>query len=226
MSFSKAPAIINPVFNSSDYIIANSSSTTSSSTSSDLLSLNNNFLGVNTFQSLPICTQVPITSAQIVNKSYVDTNFSGLSSNNTFTGVNNFQKINEVVSVTTGTASPFTCNYSLGNIFYIPTNYIPSSNFQVIITNIPTDTSRSYTISIMYYQATTTSFCNTARVLNTSSVYLLGSASTFSSPLFNCGSPIVPQSPCLIVQNFIISSVANSTPTFSRYVCSSVSSFY
>ena len=71
MSFSKAPAIINPVFNSSDYIIANSSSTTSSSTSSDLLSLNNNFLGVNTFQSLPICTQVPTTSAQIVNKSYV-----------------------------------------------------------------------------------------------------------------------------------------------------------
>ena len=267
MSFSKAPAIINPVFNSSDYIIANSSSTTSSSTSSDLLSLNNNWIGVNTFQSLPICTQVPTTSAQIVNKSYVDTNFPGLSSNNTFTGsnifgsipicsiapttsthltnknyvdtnfsglastntftgVNNFQKINEVVSVTTGTASPFTCNYSLGNIFYIPTNYIPASNFQVIITNIPTDTSRSYTISIMYYQATTTSFCNTARVLNTSSVYLLGSASTFSSPLFNGGSPIVPQSPCLIVQNFIISSVANSTPTFSRYVCSSVSSFY
>ena len=189
MSFSKAPAIINPVFNSSDYIIANSSSTTSSSTSSDLLSLNNNWIGVNTFQSLPICTQVPTTSAQIVNKSYVDTNFPGLSSNNTFTGtntfnsipvcsvaptfsthianksyvdtnfsglastntftgVNNFQKINEVVSVTTGTASPFTCNYSLGNIFYIPTNYIPASNFQVIITNIPTDTSRSYTRSI------------------------------------------------------------------------------
>ena len=57
MSFSKAPTNQNPVFNSSDYIVANSSSTTS--TSSDLLTLNNNLIGINTFQSLPRCTQVP-----------------------------------------------------------------------------------------------------------------------------------------------------------------------
>jgi hypothetical protein len=266
MSFSKAPAIQNPVFNSNDYIIANSSSTTSS-TSSDLLSLNNNWIGINTFQSLPICTQVPTTSAQIVNKlyvdtnfpglassntftgsnifssvpicavapttsthltnkNYIDTNFSGLASTNTFTGVNNFQKINEVVVVSSGTATPFTCDYSLGNTFYIPTNYIPASNFQVIITNIPTDTSKSYTIRIMYYQASTTYFCNTARVSNTSSVYLLGTVSTFSAPLFDKGTPTLTISPCLIVQSFVISSVATSTLTFSRYVCSSVSSFY
>ena len=268
MSFSKAPTIQNPVFNSSDFIIANSSSTSStSSTSSDLLSLNNNWIGVNTLQNLSICTQVPTTSAQLVNKLYVDSNFSGLASTNTFTGsnifslvpncsvapttsthltnknyidtkfaglantniytgINNFSKINEAVLATTGTATPFTCNYALGNIFYIPTNYIPASNFQVIITNIPTDTSKSYTISIMYYQASTTYFCSTARVLNASSVYLLGTASTYSAPLFNGGTPILTASPCLIIQSFIISSVATSTLTFSRYVCSSVSSFY
>jgi hypothetical protein len=46
----------------------------------------------NTFNSIPVCSVAPTFATHIANKSYVDTNFSGLASTNTFTGVNNFQK--------------------------------------------------------------------------------------------------------------------------------------
>ena len=225
--FSKPPANTSstPVFNSNDYITANSINT-SAATGSDLLTLNNNWIAVNTFQSLPICSQVPTSNAQVVNKLYTDSNFGSLTNANAFYGVNNFAKITESVVVASGTANPFTLNYSTGSIFYIPRNYTLTSNFQLIITNIPTDTSKSYTISVLYYQASTAYICSTARVSNTSAAYLLGTASTYAAPLFNGGIPTLTAFPSLIVQTFIISSIANSTGTYLRYVLSSVSNFY
>jgi len=54
----------------------------------------------------------------------------------------------------------------------------------------------------------------------------LGTASTYAAPLFNGGIPTLTGSPNVIIQTFIISSIANSTGTYLRYVLSSVSNFY
>ena len=116
--FSKPPTNISstPVFNSNDFITANSIDPVAA-TGSDLLKLNNNWIAVNTFQSLPICTQVPTSNAQEVNKLYTDSSFGSLAHANSFAGVNNFQKITESVISTSGTANPFTIDYSAGSIF-------------------------------------------------------------------------------------------------------------
>jgi hypothetical protein len=225
--FSRPPTNIlsTPVFNSNDFITANSIDPVAA-TGSDLLKLNNNLIAVNLFQSLPICTQVPTSNAQVVNKLYTDSNFGSLTNANSFAGVNNFQKITESVVSASGTANPFTIDYSAGNIYFIPRNYNLTTNFQLIITNIPTDTTKSYTVSVIYQQSSTSFICSTARVSNTSGVFLLGTASTYAAPLFNGGIPTLTASPNLIIQTFIISSIANSSGTYLRYVLSSVSNFY
>ena len=135
-------------------------------------------------------------------------------------------QIYESTQATTGTTSPFTCDMALGSTFYIPTDYTFASNFQIIITNVPTDTSKTYTISVIYRQPTTLFYSNTARVSDTASTYLLGTASTYSAPLFNGGVPVLANSPNLIIQSFSILSLATSTNTFSRFITSSVNNHY
>lgn len=135
-------------------------------------------------------------------------------------------QIYEITQATTGTTSPFTCNMALGSTFYIPTDYTFASNFQIIITNVPTDTTKTYTISVIYRQPTTLFYSSTARVSDTASTYLLGTASTYSAPLFNGGVPVLANSPNLIIQSFSIISTATSTNTFSRYITSSVNNHY
>ena len=154
---------------------------------------------------------------------------SGLTSANIFTGTNSFQStvftkglLYEASLSASGSASPFTLNYSLGGIFYIPTASVPSSNFSVIITNIPVDQNNVYTLSLLYYQASTSIYCNTLRVVDTTgTTYILGTSSTYASPL-NCGgTPLLTTSPSLIIQQFTIISISSV-----RRVLSSVGSYY
>ena len=150
-------------------------------------------------------------------------NVSGTS---TFNSVLIAKQIYETTTATTGTTTPFTCNMANGSTFYIPTDYTFASNFQIIITNVPTDTTKTYTISVIYRQPTTLFYSNTARVSDTASTYLLGTSSTYSAPLFNGGLPILSNTPNLVIQSFSIISTATSSSTFTRYVTSSVNNHY
>ncbi len=144
----------------------------------------------------------------------------------TLTGPLICNQIYENTTAITGTTTPFTCNMALGSSFYIPTDYTFASNFQIIITNVPTDTTKTYTISVVYRQPTTLFYINTARVSDTATTYLLGTVSTFSAPLFNGGVPTLANTPNLIIQSFSIISTATSSSTFTRYVTSSVNNHY
>jgi hypothetical protein len=128
----------------------------------------------------------------------------------------------ETIITASGSASPFTLDYSAGGIYFISTAAVPAANFSVIITNIPTDQTKTYTISLIYYQAANKYYASTARVSNTTgTTYLLGTSSTYAAPLFTGGTPVLTTAPCLIVQQFTIISISSV-----RYVTSSVSASY
>lgn len=132
------------------------------------------------------------------------------------------------VSSTTTPWFPYTLDYSLGSIFYIPTNYSTPTNFSIIITNIPTDTTKSYSITLIYYQPINTFYCNSIRCTDTSNTYILGTSTTFGTPLFNGGYPALNNAPNLIMQQFSIVSLytSGSNGITTRYISSSVSNSY
>jgi hypothetical protein len=129
------------------------------------------------------------------------------------------------VSTNSGTTpwSPFTADYSYGSIFYIPRDYVQSANFQVFIKNIPTDTTKTYTLTLVYYQPTALFYASTAKVSDTTGTnFLLGTSTTYAAPLWNGGTPVVSSAPNLIMQQFSIISIPTSALVYSRYVTSSV----
>ena len=138
-----------------------------------------------------------------------------------------FENTLAVVENTTTTPwYPYTLDYSLGSIFYIPTNYATASNFNIIINNIPTDITKSYTLTLIYYQSSNMFYCNGIRCLDTSNSYILGTSSTFGTPLFNGGTPTLANTPNLIIQQFSILSLFTSASVSSRYITTSVSNNY
>jgi hypothetical protein len=124
-----------------------------------------------------------------------------------------------VISVS-GTG-PYTIDYSLGGIFYIPTASVQASDFSIIITNVPTDSTKSYTISCVYYQNSNTYFGSSARISDTSNTYILGSSNTYVAPLFSGGIPEITTAPSMIIQQFNIISIDSV-----RYCISSVGQYY
>jgi hypothetical protein len=148
------------------------------------------------------------------------------SNDNTFNDTLAINSILETAQKIAGTASPFTCDMSLGSTFYIPSDYTFASDFKVIITNVPIDTSKEVSISIIYHQALTSFFISTVKVSDTAGNYLLGTVTTFGSPLFNQGVPTLANSPCLIIQTLSIISLASTTDVFIRKIVSSINSFY
>ena len=122
-------------------------------------------------------------------------------------------------------SSPVTLDFSLGGIFYLPTNLIFTANIPVIITNIPTDNTKTYTVTLIYSQATTLFYSSTCRVSDTTGAYILGSATIFTAPKFN-GPVSIVNSPNIIYQNFNIVSLATTAGVFSRFVVSSVNNNY
>jgi hypothetical protein len=141
-------------------------------------------------------------------------------------------QIEESCLAISGTISPFICNYAVGNVFYIPTTYEPTANYNIIIQNIPTDTTKTYFVTIINRQATGTFYGNGVRVSDTSSSYTFSgasgtnSSSTYCIPYQNGGVPTIVTTPNIIVQQFSIVSVANSSSVFTRYITTSVSQFY
>lgn len=145
--------------------------------------------------------------------------------------IENIQNVYEnAISVEANTSSapfhPYTLDYSKGSVFYIPSNYTTSINFQCIIKNIPTDTSKVYTFTLMYYQPSEKVYCNQMRISDTGANYILGTSSTYGTPLFGNGSPTLLVSPCLIVQQISVISIPTSAGVFSRYVTTSISNNY
>ena len=118
-------------------------------------------------------------------------------------------------------ANAYTLSYGVGGIFYIPTSLNMTANSTLFITNIPTTTTQSYTFTVGYYQTSTRFYINNLRVADTAAAYLLGTMSTFVTPLYNGGTPTLSgTTPCLILQQFTVFSIGSS-----RYIGTSISCF-
>ena len=116
-----------------------------------------------------------------------------------------------------GSASPFTMNYSNSAVFYLPSDYTPASNFTVNITNIPTDTTRTYVLTLLYYQPVNKVYCNSVNVTDSA-----GATIKNGTPLFVGGTPSLSTAPCLVSQQFSVISIATSAGVYTRYVTSTV----
>jgi hypothetical protein len=116
-------------------------------------------------------------------------------------------------------------SYTNSGIFYIAGTNNPTANFSVSIEQIPTDTTKVYTISLVYYQYTAAYYCNAVRASDKNGNYILGTASTYVAPKFNGGTPTFSTSPNLVIQQFTIVSFPDDLNEMTRYVISSVSPF-
>jgi hypothetical protein len=139
------------------------------------------------------------------------------------TGQTNIASVGELFYSSSGTASPFTINFSNGSVFYIPTDYTTglSSNFNIKITNIPLQSaaSRTYTCTVVYKNANKV-YCNNVIIQDTGSNYLCGSAvSTYITPLYSGGSAPTLTSSNIISQTFTILYMLNSSGTLTYTHC-------
>ena len=128
----------------------------------------------------------------------------------------------ETTTTVGGTANTYTLSYSSNGVFYIPVSIAITANSTLVITNIPTTTTQSFTFTVGYYQASTRFYINSIRVSDTTgTTYLVGSSSTFATPWYNGGTPaLTGTSNCLILQQFTVFSVGTT-----RYVGTSISCF-
>ena len=123
----------------------------------------------------------------------------------------------ETVNTCGQSTNALSLSYATGGVFAATTTL--GANATLAVTNIPTDTTKSYTFSVVFQQPTTRYYISTIKIQDTASAYILGSAGAFASPLFNGGPPSLSGStPCIIVQQFTIISIGGT-----RYVTSSVS---
>jgi hypothetical protein len=152
-------------------------------------------------------------------------------SNITTSIINSVDKIYENVQLVQSNTTitpwyPYTLDYNKSAIFIIPSDYLTNSNFQVIIKNIPTDKTKIYSLTLMYYQPTNLVYCNQVRCSDVAGNYILGTSSTFGTPLINGGAPIISISPNLIIQTFYIASIFTSSNISTRYIITSISNNY
>lgn len=119
------------------------------------------------------------------------------------------------------TATSSTCVLPVSNL---------TANFNIVITNVPTDTSKIYTVSFVFRQPTSCFYIGGVRVSDTTGVYLLGSATTYGTALYNGGTPnFSSTSATVMIQSFSISSfyvTENSVSVFKRHILSSVNSHF
>jgi hypothetical protein len=119
---------------------------------------------------------------------------------------------------------------NLGNSFVLPLSFMPTANYSISIINVPLDiNNKILSVSLINRQATTTFYVNNLKVSNVSNQYILGTASSVASAIFNGGVPSFTTSPCLMIQSFNILSIpdtSNSLGTYSRFVTSSVNCHY
>jgi hypothetical protein len=112
-------------------------------------------------------------------------------------------------------------DYSKGGIYII--DVIPTGLLNIKVTNIPVDSSKSYTFSVIYYQASTRYFGSLVQIQDAGNNYITNSGvSGYVAPLFLGGTPTpTGTTNCLMIQQFTIITVYGTT----RRVLSSLSVF-
>ena len=112
-----------------------------------------------------------------------------------------------------------TCSYGVGGNFTLGT--MITTNATLGVTNIPTDTTKSYTFSVSYQQNSTRFYITTIQFQDTSSAYITNSGSAgFVAPLWNGGTPsLTGTSNCVIIQSFTVISVGGSRRVISSVSC-------
>ena len=123
-------------------------------------------------------------------------------------------------SISTFASNGFSISYSTGGIFYLPTATSIGANMTMIITNIPTDITKRYTFTVLYYQATTRYYINQVRLSDTAGIYILGTSSTYGTPFYSGGPPaLTGTTASIFIQTFTVFSFGAT-----RYVITNVSS--
>ena len=116
-------------------------------------------------------------------------------------------------------------DYNLGSLFSYPYFY-PYFVSNISIINIPTDITKVYTISLIFNQYSQSNFYQNTRCSDTNGNFILGSSSTFGSPLFNNGTPAANTSINYIIQTISIVSIPDVNNVYSRYLLCSYSNNY
>ena len=121
----------------------------------------------------------------------------------------------------TSTNAP-TLSYGVGGCFVLPVMITAPCTLSV--TNIPTDTTKTYTFSVSYFQASTRNYISTVQFQDTGSVYITNSGvAGFVAPLFNGGTPSLSGTTnCVIIQTFTVISVGGSRRILSSVSCCSI----
>ena len=121
----------------------------------------------------------------------------------------------------TSTNAP-TLSYGVGGDFVLGT-MLTAAGVTLGVTNIPTDTTKSYTFSVSYQQNTTRYYIATVQIQDTTGAYITNSGSAgFVAPLFNGGTPsLTGTNNCVIIQTFTIISVGGSRRVISSVSCCS-----
>ena len=160
-----------------------------------------------------------VNGGLFVNSSSV---FQNVDINGNFTVSKIFEKTNIV------DATSLLLDMNLGSSFILPLSFLPTANYSISIVNVPLDTNKTFTITLITRQATTSFYASTLKVSNVSNQFILGSSSTVGSAIFNGGPPTFSTSPCLITQCFNIISIPDNSSlgTYSRFVVSSVNCHY
>lgn len=105
-----------------------------------------------------------------------------------------------------------------------------TANFNIIILNIPTDTTKIYSVSFIYRQPSSCFYIGGVRASDTGGYYLCGSSTTFSPPFYNGGLPSLSStSATTIIQSFNIPTflvTEGGALVWKRPVLSSVNSHF
>ena len=126
------------------------------------------------------------------------------------------------INATQSSTNAPTLSYGDGGCFILP-NMI-TANATLSVTNIPTDTTKTYTFSVTYQQTSTRFYIATVQIQDTGSVYITNSGvAGFVAPLFNGGTPSLSGTTnCVIIQTFTVISVGGSRRILSSVSCCSL----
>ena len=121
--------------------------------------------------------------------------------------------ISEPFTTTNVSASSYTFNYTQGSIFYITAP--PSSNFNVNLTNVPTDISRTYLATFILSSTVNKTFCSSIQI----------NGNTAIIPNFANGLPLASQLGAMNTQSVIIQRVSAGDVSSNVNVFSSVTPY-
>ena len=128
----------------------------------------------------------------------------------------------EVVNVAnqSSTNAP-TLSYGAGGVFTLGTSI--TANATLAVTNIPTDTTKSFTFTVSYQQTSTRFYIATVQLQDTAGAYITNAGTSgFVAPLWNGGTPSLSGTTnCVIVQSFTVISVGGSRRVVSSLSCCS-----